>query len=130
MSVLLIISNSNWQRRNDRIAPNGDLRLVSSDLPCAGWRGDSNWQLVGSSWSAESRIDYTLRGEATPTFSVTGRTLSGDQVELAVPADRWQWNLDDDVYRAESADRANDQLRARAVARSAPTWALCASSRI
>lgn len=82
LSVLLIISNSNWQRRNDRIVPNGDLRLVSSDLPCAGWQGTSNWQLVGSSWTAESRVDYTLRGEATPTFTVTGRTLSGDQVEL------------------------------------------------
>lgn len=78
--VLLIISNSNWQRRTDRIAPNGDLRLVSSDVPCAGWQGTSNWQMVGSSWNAQGQVDYTLAGQATPTFTLTRRILSGDRV--------------------------------------------------
>ena len=80
--VLLIISNSNWQRRTDRIAPNGDLRVVSSDLPCAGWRGTSSWQMVGQSVNAQGQVDYTLRGDATPTFTLTRRILAGDQVGL------------------------------------------------
>ena len=84
--VLLIISNSNWQRRTDRIAPNGDLRLVSSDLPCAGWRGTSSWQLVGQSVNAQGQTDYTLRGDDTPTFTLARRTLTGDRVGLEYQA--------------------------------------------
>lgn len=85
-SVLVIISNSNWQRRTSRIAPNGDLRVVSSDLPCAGWRGTSSWQMVGQSVNALGQTDYTLRGEAAPTFTLARRTLTGDQVSLEFQA--------------------------------------------
>lgn len=82
LSVLVIISNSNWQRRTGTIAPNGDLRLVSSDLPCASWQGTSSWQLVGQSSDGQTQVDYTLRGEATPTFTLARRTLTGDQLQL------------------------------------------------
>lgn len=85
-SVLVIISNSNWQRRTSRTAPNGDLRVVSSDLPCAGWRGTSSWQMVGQSVNALGQTDYTLRGEAAPTFTLARRTLTGDQVSLEFQA--------------------------------------------
>lgn len=81
-SVLVIISNSNWQRRNGTIAPNGDLRLVSSDVPCAGWQGTASWQMVGQSSDGQTQVDYTLRGDATPTFTLAQRTLTGDQLQL------------------------------------------------
>ncbi len=78
--VILIYSNSNWQRLTGFAAAPSALRVVTSDLPCAGWRGSSNWQLDGHSWNDQGETNYTISGQATPTFTLKRRTLTGDTI--------------------------------------------------
>lgn len=59
-----------------------DLRVVVSDLSCAGWQGSSHWQIEGVSSDRLGQTNYTIRGEATPKFTLTRRTLVGDKLGL------------------------------------------------
>lgn len=79
-NLIIIISNSNWTADGEIGAP--DPYVVASDLSCAGWQGASHWQLAGESSNANSRLTYTLRGDATPTFTLSKRTLTGDVLQL------------------------------------------------
>lgn len=77
--MILIYSNSNWQRLTESTGAPSALRVVTSDLPCAGgWRGTSHWQVDGQSSNGLSQVNYTIWGEATPTFTLKRRTLVGD----------------------------------------------------
>lgn len=78
--VILIYTNSNWQRLTGSTGAPSALRVVTSDLPCAGWRGSSNWQLNGHSWNDQGETSYEISGQATPTFTLKRRTLIGDTV--------------------------------------------------
>lgn len=78
--VILIYSNSNWQRLTGSTAAPSALRVVTSDLPCAGWRGSSNWQVNGHSWNDQGDTSYEISGQATPTFTLKRRILAGDTI--------------------------------------------------
>lgn len=80
--MILMFSNSNWLRLNDWEQAPSALRVVSSDLPCAGWQGSSNWQLDGHSWNDQGETNYTISGEASPTFTLKRRSLSGDTINF------------------------------------------------
>lgn len=80
--VILMYSNSNWQRLTDYTEAPSDMRVVVSDLSCAGWQGSSRWQIEGESSDGLGQINYTIRGEATLRFSLSGRTLTGDALGL------------------------------------------------
>ncbi|MCL4832329.1 MAG: hypothetical protein KJZ86_07810 [Caldilineaceae bacterium] len=80
--ILVIISNSNWQRRTGETPAAGELRLVASDLPCNGWQGSSSWQFSGQSVSPEVSLTYTLTGQAHPTFTLSKQTLISDTLQF------------------------------------------------
>lgn len=80
--VILIYSNSNWQRLTSYVEAPSDLRVVVSDVSCAGWQGSSQWQIEGQSSDGLGQINYTIRGEAAPRFTLSGRTLAGDVLNL------------------------------------------------
>lgn len=80
--VILIYSNSNWQRLTEYTSASSALRVITSDLPCAGWRGTSRWQIEGESSNGLGQTNYTIWGEATPTFTLSKRTLVGDVLTL------------------------------------------------
>ncbi len=80
--IILMVSNSNWQRLTAYEEAPSPMRVVVSDLSCAGWQGASNWQLEGESAGPDVVVNYTLRGEAAPTFALSKRTLVGDVLQL------------------------------------------------
>lgn len=78
--MIIIISNSNWT--SDGEIGGLDPYVVASDLSCAGWQGTSDWQIEGESANADSQVEYTIRGEATPRFTLSRRALMGDVLQL------------------------------------------------
>lgn len=80
--IILMVSNSNWQRLTDYEEAPSRMRVVVSDLSCAGWQGTANWQLEGESAGPDVVLSYMLRGEAAPTFTLSKRTLAGDVLQL------------------------------------------------
>ncbi len=80
--MILMFSNSNWQRLVESEGAPSALRVVTSDLPCSGWQGASSWELDGTSFDDQGETDYTIHGEATPRFTLSKRTLVGDILQL------------------------------------------------
>jgi hypothetical protein len=80
--IILILSNSNWQRLTNSSLATGPVRMIASDLSCIGWQGAANWQIEGESSSPDVVVNYTIRGEAAPTFTLSKLSLAGDLLQL------------------------------------------------
>ncbi|MCO6453407.1 MAG: hypothetical protein J5I90_21675 [Caldilineales bacterium] len=80
--IILIISNSNWQRLTNSSRATGPVRMIASDLSCVGWQGSSDWQIEGESHDRQGQVNYTIRGEATPKFTLSKLTQVGDLLQL------------------------------------------------
>jgi hypothetical protein len=87
--LLVLLSNSDWPEDLEQdpgtlpeVYSNGPLQVVGSNLGCWRWQGASYWQIAGRSWTAETEVTYTIRGEATPTFTLTRQSVTGDRLLL------------------------------------------------
>ncbi|MCO6449638.1 MAG: hypothetical protein J5I90_02505 [Caldilineales bacterium] len=84
--IVLIITNSHRPPLDGLSRATGKVRMVASDLSCAGWQGTSDWQISGQSSRPDSEVNYTIRGEATPKFTLKKRTLVGNELQLEYEA--------------------------------------------
>lgn len=85
--IVLIITNSHRPLPDGGFSrATGNVRMVASDLPCSGWKGTSNWQLSGQASGPDVEVNYTIRGEATPQFTLKKHTLVGDVLQLEYEA--------------------------------------------